>query len=114
MELARWRTFQEDEIAKVVIVIEKEEVLEDREYAKLRVVSGVFGMSYTAICRDREMYGRIVEGDKYTLYGVIDFNNFCGLGLIVEEIYGADGWLLSHEESEYYNNLNPIEIGSLV
>jgi hypothetical protein len=113
MELARWRTFQGDEIAKVVVIIEKMEVLKDREYAKLTVVSSATGICYTAICRDKELYGRVVEGDVYALCGVIERDDN-GLRLVVDEIYGADGWLLTVEESEYFFNLNPIEIGSLV
>jgi len=110
MEVARWRTFQADEIEKVVVVVEEMEVSKGREYAKLTVVSGVSGICYTAICRDREYYGRIVEGEKYWLDGVIEVAA-SGLILVAKKAHGVDEYLLTAKGSKYYNNLDPIEIG---
>jgi hypothetical protein len=112
-EIVVWRSIGRVCVNKVIIVIEKRDVGLDLEYARLEVDGGSGG-HYTVLCRDREYYGRIVEGDMYWLYGAVELDTTSGLILVAEELYGGDGLLLLNEESEYFFNLNPIEIGDLV
>jgi hypothetical protein len=110
-EIVAWRSVGQVCVGKVTIIIEKRDVGPDLEYARLEIYNSN-GDHCTVYCRDKEFYNRIVEWDMYWLDGVVETKNN-GLILVAEELYGYDGCLLNDEDSEYYNNLNPIEIGSL-
>ena len=110
-EIVAWRSIGQVCVGRVVIVIEKRDVGPDVEYARLEIYKNN-GDHYTIYCRDKEFYGRINEWEMYWIDGVVEAES-SGLVLVAEAVYGYDGCLLNDEDSEYYNNLNPIEIGSL-
>jgi hypothetical protein len=65
-------------------------------------------------CRDREFYGRLIEGHSYRIFGFFEFF-VGGLRVVVNKIVGYDDNLeLTDPWSVYFYNLEPIEIGSLV
>jgi hypothetical protein len=62
-------------------------------------------------CEDRGLYGRLIEGHQYTLFGRVNFS-FGRYELLVSNIVGEeDGLEVDDPRSVYFHNLDPFEIG---